>query len=452
MYQVTTKRRSFPLRGPTSSKQLNDFVDQVCNDMLGVNNQVFANEIAIREALKILVDETRHLKRRTSQLEAVNRAKDIINGRNGLRITHHQSAYDVGNLLFFNNDLTLKPHVNPVYGIVTLPSNGIESKFFFNSIYSGEVVVPASLTVNVTDTFANPGETVPTKHEAGGKVMPGNPRNAFNGVNQSYWIREVEVSADSDVNEVQVQLTVTIPNQNNSMSNVMVVHPYPIGTTDIMEIAISPDLTSSFTSIAHPEAPSPGSPVTNAGELFFVFQPQDIDQVRIRLRQRNFTLENGKKIFRYGLQELGLFLIDFEKQTSSLTLSNWVSNADNDNITLAYKVDAPEKHFFTAIHYFSSEPDFSLEDTDRHVLYRIYDGDPTSGVAVELWNSTETLPQNQPATVGRQIAITGTVTSLYVAVSLRYVHTSGGINSPYPANTSPYIKGFTVEYSVSPMF
>jgi len=452
-YQPTTKRQAFPERGASSSRQLNDFVDQAVNDLHGINNLVTANESRVEEVIKILTDESRYLKRRVSQLEAENDARKMINGRNGIRLTHYQSMYDVRNMSFFSNDTFLKPHINTTYGLAYLPSNSSETKFFTNSIYDGSVIVPADLSIEVTDVFIDPGGSTATSHEDGrSKLIEGNPKNAFNGVNNSYWVRTVEFPAESDVTEVQVQVTVTLPSQNNTMSNLMTIHPYPIGGIDIMEISTSPDLTSSFTNISHPDAPTTSTPINNSREKLLIFPPQDIDQVRLKIRQRNFIIENGKKIFRYGLQEIGLWLVDFEKATSRASFDDWIASANNENISFINKVSAPKNTFITALHFFSSDPDITLEDTsDRHVVYRIYDSDPTAGTLVELWNSNQTLPQNQPSSVGSQITLSGTVTDLYVVTSMRYAHSSGGINSPFKSNTSPYVKGFTVEYSVLPI-
>jgi hypothetical protein len=453
-YQINTRRQSYPLRGPTSSKKLNDSNDQIVSDLHGLNNMMSAIESRMEEMFNVLYDESRFLRRRVNSIELLERSRNLINGRNGIRLFHSQTMYDISNLGFFGGDISLRPQVLPIYGLATLPNNAVEQKFFTNSIYNGEVIVPEDLVVEVTNTFIDPGSSTATNHEPGAiEIRPGEPKNAFNGVNRSYWVRTVIYPGDSDVTEVQVQLTVTLPSQNNTLSNIMVIHPYPLGSVDILEISTSPDLTSSFTQLSHKDAPTTQSSINNSRELMYVFQPQDIDQVRIKIRQRNFVLENGKKVFRYGLQELGLALMDFEKQTSRLDLNEWIGQSDVNNISFINEVKAPTNFFFTAVHYFSSDPNIELEEAgDRHVLYRIYDSDPSTSSAMELWNSNEPFPQNMSPSVGQQITLAGTVTSLFVVTSLRYVHTSGGINSPYPTNTAPYVKGFNLEYSVAPMF
>jgi hypothetical protein len=452
-YNPITKQMAFPQYGPTNSRDLNNFIDQVVKDMHGMNAVITSNEIRIEEAFRILVDEMLHLKQKVAQLERINEAFDKINARNGLRVSTHLSMYDVRNLSFFQNQ-TLRPVVDSTYGIMHLPVNAVESKFYTTSIFTADTITPLSLTYSVTPVFTDEGAVNATDHEDGSiDVDEGIVANAFNGVNTKYWVRTVEFSAESDVTEVQCELIVNVPNQNNTMSNVLTIHPYPIGGVDIIDISVSSDLAGSFVRLPHPDAPTLTRPLNNAREHKFVFPPMDIDQVRIRFRQRNFTNYNGNKVFRYGMQELGLFLVEFEKSTASLTYQNWSNQNDADNIVAVWRLDAPTGNFFTAINHFSTEPDFTLEQAaNRHFLFKIYDGDPTTGSGVEIWNSNMTLPQNQPSNIGAQISLAGNIKTLYVSASLRYVQSSGGVNSPFRVNTSPYLKGISIEYSLATAF
>lgn len=452
MYTPITKRVSFPLRGPTSSRKLNDFTDQVTTDLVALAKELGIVENDTSENFKTMLDEMRYLSRRVSQMEGDREHQRSVDSRNGLRTTFHQSMYDVKGLSFFANDNSLRPVVTPAFGVAHLPVNAVESKFFSNSIYNGDIITPGSLSVEVVGTFTPEGESTAVNYEAGAmKVVEGDAKNAFNGNNRSYWVREVHFDDSSDVTEVQCELIVTLPSQNNTMSNVLTLHPYPQGSVDVMGIHTSPDLTQSWTALQHVDAPSVSAPMNNARDTKFLFPPQDIDQVRVRLRSRNFVEEDGKKIFRLGLQELGLFLVDFEKSSASLEFSNWSSQGDAQNISMVHKIVAPSGMAFRALHDFRSTPDITLEsDGNRHVIFRIYDGDPVTGAGTELWNSNQTFPQDQPDGVGAQITFGGSVTTMYVVTSMRFVETSGGVSSPFPANTSPYVDSFSLEVSATP--
>lgn len=446
----TTKNR-MPLDGPAKSTILNNFMDQVVEDLISIDNRGVSNEVRIEEIVKILKDEVRFLSRKISSIELSEKEKERINARNGIRISYHQSAYNVDNLLFFQNS-ALRPIIDSTYGIGHLPINDIESKFTSVSLVDGSVIVPASLRYSVSSSFIDEGSVSATDHESGYESLSeGKITNAFNGVNTSYWIRTVEFPADSDVTEVQCELVVTVPSQNNTYSNMLTIHPYPTAGVDVIDISFSSDLTSAWYKLPVINPPSLSNPYNNSREQKFLFASQDIDQIRIRLRQRNFVIENDRKIFRYGLQDVGLYLCDFEKTSSSLSFSDWSSQSDSDKISCVYRIDAPSNNYFTAINYFSSNPDFSLEESsNRHLVFRIYNGNPISGSGIEIWNSTQSLPQNQGSNLANQITLNGLVSSIYVSVSMRHVDSSGGSHSPFAVNSSPWFKGFTIEYSLSP--
>jgi len=444
-----TERVAFPERGPTSSKTLNDFSDQVVTDIHTISVAVNSNESKVDDSLKLFMDEMAHLKRDVQQLKREHDAKLSVDARNGLRVMYHQSMYDTSNLSFFTND-SLTPTINTTYGIAHLPINAVEEKFFTSSLFDGNIVSAPDLVVEVTDDFADEAGDPITSHESNGSILKGETVNAFNGNNQSYWVRTVSFPADSDVSEVQCEITITVPSQNNTRANMLSINPYPVGNVDILDVSTSSDVSSSFVQLNHTKAPSTSKPHNNSSEKRFIFPAVEVQQVKVRLRQRNFLLEEGKKIFRYGMQELSLRLVEFEKSSSSLSFSAWSSQADSDNIAMVHKIDAPMNTIFTALNHFSSDPDFSLEEAgSRHIMYRIYDSDPVAGAANELWNSNQTLPQNQSSTVGSHIAIGGHTRTIHVATSFRFIQDSGGVNSPYKTLTSPFVEGFTLEFSVN---
>lgn len=451
MFIPTIRKVSLPERGPTSSRILNDFIDQAVTDIHTASNEISLNSKRVNETMKIVLDEVRYLNRKIRQIEGEKEAERLSAAKNGIRVTYHQSASKTDNVSFLSSNIALRPVINGMYGIVHLPVNSVESKFFSTAIWDGDILVPTSLSVRVNSTFIPEGQTSLVNFDKGAsKVIEGYPNNAFNGNNRSYWMREVHFPASSDVTEVQAELIVTIPSQNNSQSNVLNINPYPVGSVDVIDISVSSDLTSSFTRLNHPDAPTLQRPMNGAGFKKFIFPPTDIDQVRVRLRCRNFVEEDNKKIFRFGLQELGLFLVDYEKSTSSLEFSDWVSKADAENISCVYKIDAPKGHAFRALHRFDSSPDILLEnDISRHIVFRVYDGNPITGTATEIWNSNLTYPQNQPDSIGG-VLVNGTTPTFYVVATMRYISGSTGSSGPFKSNTSPYLNSFSMEVSAVP--
>jgi hypothetical protein len=154
------------------------------------------------------------------------------------------------------------------------------------------------------------------------------------------------------------------------------------------------------------------------------------------LRQRNWVEENGKKVFYYGLQELGLKFIDYDKNFT-------LNNTFGANNSFVMEIPAPDGHGFNAIYRIDPSPNFLLEDVNkRHLHIKIStSSDFSSGV---IWNSDTT---SAPQLTTTPLNAFG-ATKLYAYVELNYVSDSGGILSPFEVGTTPFFKGLGLSYTL----
>ena len=321
--------------------------------------------------------------------------------------------------------------INAQFGEATLPATAIENKFYVNSLTSGAVIVPPDLVVTVAGTFDKIDGKGVINYEKGGKIYPGNPIQAFNGNNQSFWIRKIEFPIDAAVDEVECELIVTVPSGSSTEANTIEILPFPHGNVDITELATATDLTDNFTRV------SSFTPVNNILNKRYHFTSVSVDRIKVRLRQRNWIEENGKKVFYYGLQELGLKLIDYDR--------TYTRNATfGSNNSFIIRVDAPEGHTFNQIYRIDPTPNFLLEDfTSRHVHIRI---NTSPDVAVgNIWNSDTMYP---PQNLTAPIEANGS-SFLYLFIEMNYVSESSGSLSPFEIETTPRIEGIGLAYTIN---
>lgn len=431
--QITTKRLSFPRRWRLKSDQLNEFMAQLTTDLTNLAAESNGVESNRQNDLRRLLDDMTSIRGELEDLKHQISQRDRSNARFGFRIPHNISMYDSSKLSFLEAaSANVRASVNTTYGQATVPVNGVENKFFTLDFRNLEVVPPSTLVTSVTGTFDKGDGNGTTDYEYGGTVTEGDPENAFNGKNSSVWVRHVAFPLDSDVDSVECELTVQVPTQSNVQANAIAVHPHPWGDVDITWLGTSADLTSSFTAL-------PGfSEQLGSRNVRFLFPDQQVAQIKVRLRQRNWREENGQKIFRYGLEELGLQLIDWDK-----TYDN--SQAVSRNHTLVSRVDAPESYLFSTLEGFWSSPDFTLENaSSRHLHFRLCAD--ANGDTV-LWNSdSQALPQSMSSglTLGREYS------TLYLLTTLNWVGSSGGSSSPFQVGTSPYLNDMGLTYTVVP--
>ena len=312
------------------------------------------------------------------------------------------------------------------YGEITLPPNSIENKFYSTSLISNKLVTP-TISVKVLGSFdKNQGEGF-TNYERGGKVVEGIAEYAFNGINDLYWVRKVEFPIDSRVDQVECELTVTVPEGSSSNANLIEVVPFPNGAVDVTELATASDLGNNFIRVSSFE------PTDNLVARRYHFPATIVDQIKIRLRQRNWVEENGKKVFYYGLQELSLKLVDYDKSFTPGAVFG-------TNNSFLISIPAPQGTIFKNLYNINAAPNFLAEDfSKRHVHLRLC---PSPNFTNPIWDSdSNTVPQtNSPIQVNSNV--------LYAYFQMNYVSSTGGILSPYPVGCTPWLWGIGLSYTL----
>ena len=218
-------------------------------------------------------------------------------------------------------------------------------------------------------------------------------------------------------------MTVVVPNGVSSQANLMEIVPAPEGSIDIVSISTAPNLNNAFVLI------DSFSETSNVTSKRWHFPPRNVEQVRVILRTRNWREHNGKKVFTYGLQELNMKLVEYRKEFLD-------SDVFGQNPTAIVKVDAPRNHVFSTLFRVDPLPNFLTEDADkRHVRLRLSRTADFTGV---FWDSGVNIPP-QLGTAGG-VAM-GASESIYAIYTLKFVSSSGGVNSPYLVGTTPHLSG-----------
>ena len=418
---LTTERMRVAKNGRLNSADINKFVDSTITDLQNMTNQVNINEVSTESALNTVLREMANLKQRVIQLENAESYDRDIRAAQNLRIKDFKAMTDLKDISFLGTNDATKPRVNTLFGQATLPINAIENKFYTNSIISGSIVpISQALSIDVTSVIGG------VDYESGyTKLVEGNPKNAFNGDNQSYWQRKVEFDLNSDVEEVMVDLVVQVPDQANTEANVIYVRPYPVSQVDIVNLGHSGSLSGAFTYI-------PDAVKDNAKDSRYFISTQSVQRLHIRLRQRNWYEENGKKVFSYGLQELGLQLVEFDKTYSA-------SAGLAENHTFVTKFTCPEGYRFKGLHMFNTGPDYVANKDNMHFKVALN----SDGTDVKWDSDINTPPENlvQPIDLG------GSTTDIYVVTTLNYITDTDPIGAFF-ANTTPVLESIGLQYSV----
>lgn len=431
--QISTERTRIAKMGHLDSSMMNKFHDSVVLDLQNLATDTNATAATLNNIQSTIDRKLAMIEQRLTELEAAQDFNALVRSADNLRIPAIATMGDMRNIEFLAaSDNARRPAINTIFGQATTPIDGIQSKFYSTSVISGSITpVSTDMDITVTSSFIPEGGVL-TDHEAGNiKVVEGTPKMAFNGDNQQAWSRRVEFDLDSDVTEVQCQLTVVVPSQANSEANVLYVRPMPVGTVDVLGLETSGSLTDSFTTLPGFEA------INNCPDKRWFFTSQSVQQARITLRSRNWFEENGKKVFRYGLQELGLQLVEFDK-----TYDSTASASANNSFVTEFK--CPEGYVFSGLHAFATDPDFTKESLEnRHMHFKVCGN--ADGTDVKWDSGSNVLPQTlvQPLSLGGG-------TSIYVVTTLNFCETVDSVSPLFPVNTTPFLESIGIQYSVAP--
>lgn len=427
---TNTKVRPISYRGPLNSAPLNDFHEEVAADISNIANAVNTIHNNLGKVVILLQNENQFLRRQVDSLKQQQKYVEKVSAVNDYLVSRFVDFSDTENISFPNEESdTHSAMLNAEFGELTLPALSIENKFYATSLRDGKIIPPIDLDVTVKGTFDKGEGDGLINYEKGGTVYAGNPEWAFNGINEKYWMRKIEFPIDSVVDEVECELTVSVPQGTSAKANTIDLNPFPNGSVDVTELAAASDLGNNFVRVAG------FLPIDNAVSRRYHFPATTIDQVRIRLRQRNWVEENGKKVFYYGLQELSLKLIDYDK-----TYTYGAPFGSNNSFMVA--INAPDGHVFTSIQRIDPDPNFLSEDpATRHVHLKL--GTASSLSSGLLWDSDINFtPQDSEV-------ITLSVNTLYAFFELNFVESSGGLASPYYVGCTPYIKGLGLSFTLA---
>jgi len=431
--QTTTQRRPGRFRGVFSSDEYNSFQDSVVSDITELGTAANTTSNQLSNIARQLYSENQYLKRQVRSLEDSVSYREFVDGKNGDKISRKINFHNSKGIFYSNSvDESKRAVIKSAFGEIYMPANGIENKFYSFSLRNNSIVLPDDLTIDITGNFDKVDGNGLKDYEFNGEINEGEIFNAFNSIDESVWVRTVTFPLESKIEEVELQMTVVVPSSISPQSNLIEVVPFPEGTIDITSLATAPDLGSTFQEIDGFQSKN------NMTSTRYHFSPRDVEQVRIRIRCRDWIELGGKKVFVYGLRELGLKLIDYSK-------IDVATDTFGKGITAVVQIDSPTDHAFKNLYRIDPTPNFFLEDaSNRHVFLKLSTTPDHNGV---FWDSTSDTPPQLG--LGSGIDMNGTNT-IYAIYALKFVDSSGGLQSPFPVGTTPTVKSLGLTFTTTP--
>lgn len=296
-------------RSPTSSSEHNQRSEDVFHDIIGLYDM--ANQLesrlntsnqAFELAGRFQHIHTQKLEHRIQQLE-----EELAKVRSGESV---KMAY-----LFVEHmtqDLTAPQHerayIDTSHEVLHLPITGKSiSKVYIYDEVAKEIRVPQALKVDVLPKTKN-----------GWRIEENSPVNAFNGDNHSYWHRKVILPLeDVPSGDVKAEMVVTLPDTiiSNRDVNTIYIKTFPVHSLQIDKVEYR--LEGDWTLVPGWEVDENNEPVPKmyAGNIKLCFPNVAMGQVRVTMTQHSWFEEDYKKVYHFGLQEVGIFYTDYQSET-----------------------------------------------------------------------------------------------------------------------------------------
>jgi len=433
-YTPRSQQRPLPARGQPSSSEIRATNDQVITDIKGIASVANTNATDIIELKQLLFNELRALKSGITAFYNFTDSNNINNAEssNGLPFAYINSFSNTNDA--YAHAGTPPEHlatINNDFNQLVLPKNNALSLFYeIPNDRPGEIV-SKSPEVSVEGTL-----------EYDGIVSPGTPDNAFNGNNTSHYVRKVSFPYHHDVTKVEMEITINVPAGTDA--NVLQLLPTPFGSITVKDIQYTSDLGEGWLSLGNltnlygyddEQGVRHFTPQRNMYPIQIFIPPTTIRRLKITVEQDNWIEENGRKVFYYGFQEVGLLFIEWEN-TKDITDPFNVSKNNN----LLFKVSAPAGYKFTDLAYFNSNPyDTS---SDPALLWQVgiqkYDFSSSN----IIWQSNNgALPQNMTVPP----PISGSISNVYVKCILNMATSE----SPYMIGTPAFVNQLTMNLNIA---
>ena len=358
-----TSRRGAKYRGPTTSEDYNNRIEENYRDLVVLYNRIGGMREDVEAAFSRFIKEYISLAYAYTDLES--RVDILEAGANKVSFTN---TTQVDTDRFDSTAFAVAAGSRCVhdnrYGQIVLPKSSSVSKLRLKTI-NNEDFIPSSFTASAV------GVSGTLDDAAVSYVQSSDPHHAIMSELGKIWERTI-IASSVDPLGAAVDLYIKIPTAFTvtDIANVLAIDPFPALGCSIESVeyttaaAVNLNSTDVYTPLNHqtlysgtsgavgwiPPGAWSGDEIVDSGMKSFYFDPIKITGLKIRLRQKSYFQEGGKYVYSYGLSNLDLRYDSFNdtgkiivryEVTSGYTVSS-VSDVQVDifNVPLGDKPDA----------------------------------------------------------------------------------------------------------------
>lgn len=293
-------------RGPSSSKEFNEQMNDIQTDVVRLYDLLNANEESIQASSDILLREYQFSQKQVEDLkrevESLRTLKEslLAGERKGKSIKLLGAPNEV-----MDGEESKRVFQDLDYGILSPDLSDISSKVSFVT-ESGNVVVSDNMTVSVKES----DNTKPFDEENNTYVYHELDDDGFKNMvdkqKETYWTRTVRFGDGSGVRKVmgEVHIKLATEKLTNLYANAMTIRPFPEGSMTLTDIHVRGNGGAWSRLESFPEENGEPIAIPDSKRMLFAFGRTEVAEIKIRFEQPYWFEADGQREFTYGFQDI----------------------------------------------------------------------------------------------------------------------------------------------------
>lgn len=317
------KDREFKYRTQMSSHDLNDLQTEAFKDILDLFNKSNLLQKQLYEFnLSNSIESAVYAKRLAEVSLKLYQTEELFNNLRSVDTEYrYQSkfAYEAQTIEDEYAAIVNKETNDITEHIIS----SISKTHLYDETYD-EILIPNSIQAYIgPDTFAV-GEGIYT-------IEDSEVKNIFDCTDANVWYRKV--TTNTDIEYIENEIVISLPEDivTTRLVNEVIIKPFPLGYMDIMDIQYKtngswvriPGFNNHFGAEEETYEDTFGNSynriiIPNAGNLRFNFKALQMNQIKIKMRQRNFEYDStlDRRIWYLGLRNVDILYNRYSKNDS----------------------------------------------------------------------------------------------------------------------------------------
>lgn len=307
--RTTTNKNLY--RGPSSSHDFNEIMQDIHYDLAQIADGVNNNETSMKRQNDILLRENHYFQARLAEVVRLVEETQWKLRQTGTeqREKFLRQFYDLKGLR--DGDPSREAFVDMIHGLVTPAPAAVSSKLSYMT-ESGTVLIPQDLEIMVRESNDSKARDVVTNELIYEDIASEGLEALIDRNKSTFWIKNSVFREEEAVSEVYGEVHIKLPasNMTSLYANTLSIRPYPEGSMTIQDIfykgqgdqwARLPNFpTKTVSGVTTPV------PIEKAMKTLLSFSQIEITELRIFFSQPYWFQNEKQREFTYGFQDIEL--------------------------------------------------------------------------------------------------------------------------------------------------